>query len=98
MLKDSPNIYEHVNRQGKDNCRILFGADFYQSLQVAKLDGGRLLLDQLRGHRKLLGSQILSLGVDDFSPSFTLSLCLNPEGYPDHAINRRKHKSDAWAP
>src|SRR5262245_18237614 len=67
---------DELDRQREDDRRVLVDTHLEQGLQVAQLEGGRVLGDDVRGLRELLSRLELTLGVDDLGAPLSLGLRL----------------------
>ena len=78
---------DQINRQWKDNGRVVLGSDLHQGLQVTQLDRRRLLLDDCGGHRQFLRGQVFTLGMDDFRATLAFGFGLAGDG-ADHLLGQ----------
>src|SRR5580658_3823248 len=69
-----------IHRQREHDRRVLLDADLRQRLQIAKLDGRRLLLQNLRRIRQFCRGFKLALGVNNLGPALALCLRLLGDG------------------
>ncbi len=59
---------KQINRQRKDDGRVLLGRDGGQGLQVAELEGGRRLGDDVGGFLQGSSGLLFTFRSDDFCP------------------------------
>ena len=59
-----------VYGQGKNDGRVLLGPDLGERLEIAELEGRRVLADDRRSFAQLGGRLELALGMDDLGAAF----------------------------
>src|ERR1700683_2915121 len=76
---------EYIHRKREYNCRILFGADFDQRLQITQLDGDGLVGHGLRGACQGFCGGGFTFRINDCDAAIALGVGVAGEG-ADHLI------------